>query len=46
QALAEEKILKRYLCVSLEPRMRRVGVVTILPCKEFFDKLWNGDFSD
>ncbi len=46
QALAEEKILKRYLCVSLEPRMRRVGVVTILPYKEFLDKLWNGDFSD
>jgi predicted AAA+ superfamily ATPase len=46
QALAEEKILNRYLCVSLEPRMRRIGVVTILPYKEFLDKLWNGDFSD
>jgi len=46
QALAEEKILKRYLCVSLEPRMRRIGVVTILPYKEFLDNLWNGNFSD
>lgn len=46
QALAEEKILKRYLCVSLEPRMRRIGVVTILPYKEFLDNLWNGIFSD
>jgi predicted AAA+ superfamily ATPase len=45
QALAEEKILKRFLCVSLEPRMRRIGVVDILPYKEFLDKLWNGDFS-
>ena len=46
QALAEENILKRYLCVSLEPRVRRIGVVTILPYKEFLDKLWNGAFSD
>jgi predicted AAA+ superfamily ATPase len=46
QALAEEKILKRYICVSLEPRMRRIGVVTILPYKEFLDNLWNGNFSD
>jgi predicted AAA+ superfamily ATPase len=45
QAIAEEKILKRYLCVSLEPRMRRIGVVTILPYEEFLDNLWNGDFS-
>jgi len=46
QALSEEKILKRYLCVSLEPRMRRIGEVTILPYKEFLDNLWNGNFSD
>jgi hypothetical protein len=45
QALAEEKILKRSLCVSLEPRMRKIGVATILPYKEFLDKLWNGGFS-
>ena len=44
-ALAEEKILKNYLCVSLEPRTRRVGEVTILPYKKFLDKLWDGDFS-
>jgi len=46
QALAEEKILKRYLCVSLEPRMRRIGAVSILPYKEFLDNLWSGNFSD
>jgi predicted AAA+ superfamily ATPase len=45
QALAEETILKRYLCVSLEPRMRRIGVVTVLPYKEFLDNLWDGNFS-
>ena len=44
QALAEESMLKRYLCVSLEPRMRKIGVVTILPYQEFLDRLWNGDF--
>jgi predicted AAA+ superfamily ATPase len=45
KALAEEEILKRYLCVSLEPRMRQIGAVTILPYTEFLDKLWNGEFS-
>jgi predicted AAA+ superfamily ATPase len=45
QALAEEKKLKRYLCVSLEPRLRRFGVVTILPFKEFLDALWSGEYA-
>ena len=31
RALAEEKKLKRYLCVSLEPSPRRVDNVTIIP---------------
>ena len=43
--LAEEKILKRYLCVSLEPRMRKIGDVTVLPYKEFLEALWSGEFS-
>jgi uncharacterized protein len=46
KTLAEEEILKRYLCVSLEPRMRRIGSVVILPYKEFLDMLWNGEFSE
>ena len=29
--LAEGKKLKRYLCVSLEPRMRKIAALTILP---------------
>ena len=45
QALAEEKKLKRYLCVSLEPRMRKIGDVTVLPYKEFLEALWSGEFS-
>ncbi|MBI4527110.1 MAG: DUF4143 domain-containing protein, partial [Deltaproteobacteria bacterium] len=44
-ALAEEKNLKRYLCVSLEPRPRRIGGVTALPFKEFLDQLWSGEYS-
>lgn len=45
RALAEENRLKRYLCVSLEPRTRRVAGVTILPLREFLDALWDGEFS-
>ena len=44
-ALAEEKKLKRYLCVSLETRRRQVGEVTVLPYREFLDSLWGGLFS-
>ncbi len=45
RALAEEKKLKRYLCVSLEPRRRQLDGVTVLPFREFLDALWNGDYS-
>ena len=45
RALAEEKKLIRYLCVSLEPRMRKIGDVTILPYKKFLEALWNGEYS-
>ena len=43
-ALAEEKKLKRYLCVSLEPRQRKLGAVTALPFREFLDELWSGEY--
>lgn len=43
--LAEEKKLKRYLCVCLEPRIRRVDNVVILPYKEFLKALWSGEYS-
>jgi predicted AAA+ superfamily ATPase len=44
RALAEEKKLKRYLCVSLEPRRRQVGEITILPWSQFLEDLWRGRY--
>ncbi len=44
-ALAEEKKLKRYLCVSLEPRPRKFGGVIVLPFSEFLVRLWNGEYT-
>jgi len=44
RALAEEQRLKRYLCVSLESRPRRLGDVTILPLQEFLAALWRGAY--
>jgi predicted AAA+ superfamily ATPase len=44
-ALGEEKKLKRFLCVSLEPRRRKVGDVLILPYKQFLESLWDGEYS-
>ena len=44
RAGAEEKRLRRYLCVSLEPRARKVGVVTVLPYRTFLKALWSGEY--
>ncbi len=44
RALAEEKKLKRYLVVSLEPRPRTVDGIRILPWKDFLEELWQGEF--
>jgi len=38
--LAEEGKLKRYICVSMESRRRKVGNIDILPYREFLDLLW------
>ena len=43
-ALAEENLLKRYVCVCLEPRIRRVGAIDVLPLTEFLNRLWNGTY--
>jgi predicted AAA+ superfamily ATPase len=43
--LAEEKKLKRYLCVSLEPRRRKFDTLTILPWRDFLEALWSGEYS-
>ncbi|MGH7795944.1 MAG: hypothetical protein ACREQ2_13810 [Candidatus Binatia bacterium] len=45
RVLAEEKQLKRYLCVSLEPRARRVDGVSVLPLSEFLEALWSGEYT-
>ena len=44
RAIAEENKLKRYICVSLEQRTRRVGNITILPYGRFLERLWDGQF--
>jgi len=44
RALAEEKRLRRYVCVSLEARRRKVGEVTLLPWREFLEALWGGEY--
>lgn len=44
RALDEEKKLKHLLCVSLEPRPRRVEGIQILPLGEFLGRLWAGEY--
>jgi predicted AAA+ superfamily ATPase len=44
RAFAEEKQLKRYLCVSLEPRPRKIDGVSVLPLTNFLDALWNKEY--
>ena len=43
--LAEEEKLKRYICVSMEPRRRKIGNIVILPYREFLEALWNGEYA-
>ena len=45
RALADERMTKRHLCVTLEPKRRRVGTTDVLPYGEFLDALWSGEFS-
>ncbi|MGH7778898.1 MAG: ATP-binding protein [Candidatus Binataceae bacterium] len=40
-ALAEERKFRALICVSLEPRARKVGPVSILPCTDFLEALWD-----
>lgn len=44
RALAEERKLKRYVCVSLEPRAREVEGIRILPYRAFLESLWDGEY--
>jgi len=45
KALAEEKKLKRLVCVSLEPRPRKLEGVSLLPYREFLEHLWSGQYT-
>jgi predicted AAA+ superfamily ATPase len=40
-ALAEESLLRRYVCVCLESRPRRVGNIDVLPLAIFLERLWS-----
>lgn len=44
RAIEEEKKLKRYLCVSLEQRRRKVGGIQVVPYQHFLEALWNGEY--
>lgn len=39
--LDEERKLKHYLGVSLEPRARQMPGIRVLPYREFLDSLWD-----
>lgn len=43
-ALAEERLLRRYVCVCLEPRPRRVGSIEVLPLAVFMERLWSDTY--
>jgi predicted AAA+ superfamily ATPase len=45
RALAEEEALRRYVCVSLEPRRRKVDGIEVLPYAAFLEELWAGAMS-
>ncbi|MCK5796179.1 MAG: ATP-binding protein [Deltaproteobacteria bacterium] len=45
EALMEEKLLRRYIVVTLEARPRRVGEIDLLPWELFLDQLWAGDLT-
>lgn len=44
RALRDEGKLKRYICVSLEPRRRALEGLTVLPYLEFLEALWSGEY--
>ena len=45
KAIAEESSFKRFICVSLEKRPRKLGKIEILPYQEFLEMLWAGKFN-
>jgi predicted AAA+ superfamily ATPase len=45
RAIGEEQIMKRLLCVCLEPRPRKVDGIEIIPVGHFLERLWAGEFT-
>lgn len=45
RAIADERKLKHYVCVSLEPRPRRVEGIALMPVREFLEALWSGEYA-
>ena len=39
--LEEEEKLRRYICISMEPRRRTIGNIDIMQYREFLDLLWD-----
>lgn len=37
--------LKRYICVSMAPRRRKIGDIDILPYQQFLTLLWDGAYA-
>lgn len=44
KALEEESKMKHYICVCLEPHIRKMGNISILPYKDFLEALWNNNY--
>lgn len=45
RALRQEGKLRRFICVCLEPRARRVDGIEVLPLQEFLRQLWTGQLA-
>jgi predicted AAA+ superfamily ATPase len=45
RAIAEEGRLQHHVCVSLDPRPRRVDGIAIVPVHDFLERLWDGRYA-
>jgi predicted AAA+ superfamily ATPase len=45
RAIADERTIRRCICVSLEPRARTVDGIRVVPYGEFLRDLWRGKFA-
>jgi len=43
RALRQEKVCKRFVCVSLDPRVRKVDGIDVWPVAHFVSALWEGE---